>query len=178
MPGKVKPITVNQQNSAVSGRKAMPLASCFLQNSRNQAIMIAAHAGYRRAEIAAYLSLTHATISRIIQIEKEKTALFEKLKNKGLFWSYDKLVTLNDVGDKIFIEHLFKYADFDDIVEAFKLYGSRKLYKEWVSELKNDLRFKKLNLFLARVFFGMDVEADYFQGGASDREKKLRLLAS
>jgi putative transposase len=81
-------------------------------------------------------------------------------------------------GAMIAVRLLLKYADFDDVVKAFEIFDKKQLFDVWEKVLKNDLRFKKLNLFLARLFFGMDIEADYFQGGMSEREKKLRLLAS
>ena len=108
----------------------------------------------------------------------DKERLFEALKARGYFWSYDSKVLLEEVGDDVFIEHAMKYADFDDIRLLFSLYDKERLFFVWERDLKNDLRFKKLNLLLARVFFGMDVEADFFTGGAFERERKLRLLAS
>ncbi len=111
-------------------------------------------------------------------IDMKKIALFDRLKKKGIFWSYSKNLTLSDMGDEVFIEHLLKYGDFDDIVELFRLYSKDSIFAIWTKALKDDLRFKKLNLFLARLFFDMDVESDYFQGGISERENKFRLLAS
>ena len=87
-------------------------------------------------------------------------------------------VIIKVFNDIIIVEHILKYGDFDDIVELLALYGKKFVFRVWEKELRNDLRFKKLNLFLARVFFGMNVESDYFAGGMSEREKKLRLLAS
>ena len=112
------------------------------------------------------------------KIKQQKEQLFERLKSKGIFWSYAPSATYQTVGDEVCIEHLLKYGDFDDITEAFILYGKKRMYFIWGKVLKLDLRFKKLNLFLARVFFDMDIEADYFKGGMSEREKKLRILAS
>jgi hypothetical protein len=134
--------------------------------------------GYTQHAIALYLKLSDVAVSKIIKTEKGKEKLFEKLKFKGIFWSYANSVTLREITATIFIEHTLKYADFDDIVELFALYGKKVIFKVWVNVLKHDLRFKKLNLFLARVFFKMDIEADYFKGGLNEREKKLRLLAS
>lgn len=79
--------------------------------------------------------------------------LFDKLKAKGIFWSYDDTVLVESIGDNIFIEHTLKYGDFDDLVEIFSLYNKQKLLHIWGMELKSDMRFKKLNLMLARVFW-------------------------
>jgi len=104
--------------------------------------------------------------------------LFTNLKQKGIFWSYSKDITLNDIGDKIFIEYILKYGDFDDIILAFKLYSKEFIKEVWQEKLVSDKRFIKLNVMLARVFFDMDVESDYFKELESARDKKLRLFAT
>ena len=71
-----------------------------------------------------------------------------------------------------------KYADFDDIVLALRLFGKRRVKKIWEDTMQDDKRFIKVNLMIARVFFGMDVEANYFKELKSARFEKLRLLAS
>lgn len=165
------------ENSIVQTKK-ITLKEHFAHMGRNESIMNAVCDGYRQCEIAHYLNLGDVSISKIIKNEKNKEKLFEKLKNRGIFWSYDPSISLHQIGNTLFIEYTLKYGDFDDIVELFGLYGKKVIFRVWERELKNDLRFKKLNLFLARLFFGMDIEADYFQGGMNEREKKLRLLAS
>jgi len=110
-------------------------------------------------------------------IEQLKEQLFEKEKKKGLFWSYAPSISYHTVGPEIVKEQVLKYGDFDDISQAFVLYGTQSMYGTWEKTLKPDVRFKKLNLFLARIFFDLDIEADYFTGGMSEREKKLRIIA-
>ena len=167
-----------KENASIVYSKTHTLEQHVLGKERNEAIMEAMVDGYRQRDIAQHLNLSDVSISKIIKCEKSKEKLFEKLKNKGIFWSYDAHVSFRQITNAIFIEHTLKYGDFDDIVELFVLYGKKVIFKLWERDLKNDVRFKKLNLFLARLFFGMDVEADYFKGGMSEREKKLRLLAS
>ena len=107
-----------------------------------------------------------------------KVKLFNKLRDKGIFWSYSKDIKYEEAGDALFIEYLLKYGDFDDIVLGFKLFGERALKQTWEEKLKSDKQFIKLNLMLARVFFGMDVEANYFKEIKNARFEKLKLLAS
>jgi hypothetical protein len=57
----------------------------------------------------------------------------------------------------------------------FWSYSKDVVYEE---KLKSDRSFIKTNLMLARVFFGMDVESDYFKGVKNARLEKLKLLAS
>ncbi len=108
----------------------------------------------------------------------KKEKLFNKLKDKGIFWSYSKDITLEKIGDELFLEYLLKYGDFDDLIEAFKLYDKEYIKKVWEKRLKDDKRFIRLNLMLARVFFGMKVESDYFKGLKSARFEKLKMFAS
>ncbi len=109
-------------------------------------------------------------------MQKEK--LFNKLKNKGIFWSYSKELSYEKAGDKLFLEYLLKYGDFDDLVLAFKLYDKETIKTVWEKTLKDDKRFIKLNLMLARVFFGMNVDSAYFKEVKNARLEKLRMFAS
>ena len=108
----------------------------------------------------------------------KKTLLFNKLRDKRIFWSYSKDITYNQVGDTIFLEYLLKYGDFDDLKLAFSLYSKEFIKSIWEKKLKDDQRFIKLNLMLARVFFEMDVESDYFKEVKNARLEKLRMFAS
>ena len=107
-----------------------------------------------------------------------KKELFDKLKNKGIFWSYSKDISYEDAGDELFLEYLLKYGDFDDLIEAFKLYDKKFIKNIWEKRLKDDKRFIKLNLMLARLFFDMDVESSYFKERKNARFEKLKLFAS
>jgi len=94
-------------------------------------------------------------------------------KNKtNIFWNLDD----NSVVDNItLIEHTFKYGDFDDIVKIFKTFDKNEIKKIWLKTMASDKRFIKINLMLARVFFDMDVEKDYFEEIDSGRFK-IRLF--
>ena len=110
------------------------------------------------------------------QMQKQK--LFNKLKTKGIFWSFAKDITLEQVGDKIFLEYLLKYGDFDDLILTFRLYDKEYTKSVWEEKLKSDKSFIKLNLMLARVFFGMDVESSYFKEVKNARSEKFKMFAS
>ena len=108
----------------------------------------------------------------------KKSTLFEKLKNRGIFWSYAKSINFSDASDGILCEYTLKYGDFDDLKTLFSIYEESYIKKIWQEKLINDTGFKKLNLFLARIFFNMDVESSYFTGNKNARLEKFRLLAS
>ncbi len=147
----------------------------FDRYNKEQAILKAVKDGYTQISIAKFLNLSNAAISKILKTYKQKLNLFDKLKNKGLFWSYSKNL---EYSENLLIEHTLKYADFDDIVLLLTLFGKRRVKKVWEKTMKSDQRFIKLNLMLARVFFGMDVESSYFKKVKNGRFEKLKLLTS
>ncbi len=104
--------------------------------------------------------------------------LFDKLKNKGVFWSYAKSINYADFSDSTLCEYALKYGDFEDLKTLFSLYGKTRVKNIWEEKLVEDQRFQKFNLFLARVFLGMDLESSYFKRNKSARFEKFRLLAS
>jgi len=159
-------------------KKRTPLSAYFGSETREISIANAIEGGYKQSEIAQFLNLSNVAISKIYKNYRQKVVLFNKLRDKGVFWSYSKAITYAKTGKSIFIEHLLKYGDFDDIRLAMKLFGKREIKKIWEKTVMPDKRFIKLNLMLARVFFGMRVESDYFKGRENERAKKLKLLAS
>jgi len=106
-----------------------------------------------------------------------KRDLFERMKTKGLFWSYSPNITYDTGKDALLCETVLKYADMNDIRELFELYDKDQVKQVWEQHVKPDARFKRLNYFLARVFFGMDIEASEFDGLEHARLAKFRLLA-
>lgn len=148
------------------------------QIAKEYAISKAIKDGYMGTDIADYLGVTKANISKIYTNYRGKIKLFERLRDKGVFWSYSKDVSYEEFGEKLLIEYVLKYADFDDIVLCLELFGKRKVKSIWEGKLKSDRSFIKINLMIARIFFGMDVEADYFKEVKNERFEKLRLLAS
>jgi len=169
-------LEINDDNIYI--KKLLPLDEYFKNYSKEIAIYKAIQDGYKQTDIAKFLKLSNVTISKIVRIYKQKVKLFTKLRDKGIFWSYSKSIDYERTGDSLFIEYLLKYGDFDDIVLGFKLFGKRVMKRIWEEKLKSDKQFIKLNLMLARVFFGMDVEASYFKELKNARFEKLKLLAS
>jgi len=144
----------------------------FFENlDREIAVIKALKEGYMQSEIAKFLNLSVVSISKIKKIFFEKEKLFEKLKKEGLFWSYNKNIKYEDFDENIFIEHTLKYGDFDDIKKLLTLFGKRKIKKLWEKTMKNDTRFIKVNLLIARVFLGLDVESKDLKGKNARFEK-------
>lgn len=156
----------------------MLMDECFLNYPKEEAILRALQDGHMATNIAKYLHLSNASITKIVKRYKQKIALFEKLKNKGIFWSYNKQITFDEAGAPLLIEYTLKYADMDDIELCFQLFGKREMKRVWEKTMESDKSFIKTNLMLARLFFGMDVESGYFKGMKNARLEKLKLLAS
>jgi hypothetical protein len=144
------------------------------------AIVQAVRDGYLAVDVGRYLGLSKAAISKRSSTYALKENLFRKLRDKGLFWSYRKDLRYEEAGGKLLIEHCLKYADFDDIKLCFDLFGKRMVKKVWEQRMKSDGRFIKTNLMLARLFFGMNVESNYFKEAAKEhgRFKKPGMFAS
>jgi len=166
------------KDDSIIQKEIIPLNDYFKRYPKEQAIYKAVKDGYTQSSIAKYLALSNVSISKILKNYKQKVILFNKLKNKGIFWSYSKSITYDVAGNSLTIEYLFKYGDFDDIQQGFELFGKRTMKKVWEDRLKSDKRFIKLNLMIARVFLGMDIEASYFKGVKNARFEKLKMLAS
>ena len=162
--------------------KNRPLSDYILLNcdkeTRNNNIIKAVLNGYRQSELANFIGVSNVLISKIVRHYWIKVALFKKLKKKGLFWSYSKEISYEELGDNALCEVLLKYADFDELIIAFDVFGLKTMKRVWINKLVADKRFIRLNLFIARVFFSMDIESNYFEEIKSVRAEKLRLLAS
>jgi len=156
-------------------KKEIKSIESYFAHQREHAIFLAVKDGYTQKEVGKYLKISNVAISKTVKIYKQKVALFNKLKDKGIFWSYSKDMQYNE---NLLIEYSLKYADFDDIALLLKLFGKRKVKAIWEKTMQSDRQFLKLNLMLARVFFGMDVESDYFKEVKNARFEKLKLLAS
>lgn len=86
-----------------------------------------------------------------------KAELIQNLKDKNIFWSYDKK---SRIPDAIIIEHTLVYADVDDIRQLFKIYGYDKVREVWEMSVIPDARYYKLNYYLGLIFFKIkDIES-------------------
>jgi len=166
------------EDNIILKSKKKSLKILFELVPRDIAIFNAIKNGYTQSEIAKFLKLSNVSISKTLKIYRQKVELFNKLRDKGIFWSYSKNIDYKNVGENLMIEYLLKYGNFDDILLGFKLYGKRIIKQIWENKLKSDRQFIKLNLMLSRVFFNMDVESDYFKEIKNERFEKLKLLAS
>lgn len=154
------------------------LASHFKNSTREVAIAHAIEDGYKQQAVADYPELSNISVSKIHKLYRQKVTLFNKLRDKGVFWSYSKEISYEKAGENLFIEYLYKYGDFDDIRLGFSLFGKRVMKRVWEEKLKSDKRFIKLNFMIARVFLGMNIEASYLKEVKNERFEKLKMLAS
>lgn len=49
-------------------------------------------------------------------------------------------------------------------MDLFKKIDKNRIKEVWLKTMATDKRFLKVNLMIARIFFDMDVEKDYFEG--------------
>lgn len=107
-----------------------------------------------------------------------KKALFEKMKAENLFWSYAKDVAMEDVAPGIFIETVLKYGDVDDIRQLKNMFADGEIHEAWAQRVMFDSRFDRLNFYLAKVVFDVDLTLIKQKKAAYDRSNKIRALAS
>ena len=151
----------------------------YLKNyNRELAIYKAIQDGYKQSDIAKFLNLSNVAISKIVRVYKQKVKLFNKLRDKGIFWSYSKSVKYENFNKNIFIEHTLKYGDFDNIKELLELFGKRKIKTVWEKSMKGDKRFIKTNYLIARVFLNLDIAIEDLKKVKNDRFEKFKLFAS
>lgn len=79
---------------------------------------------------------------------------------KNIFWN----INGEKVDKETLVEHTLKYGDFGDILNLFKKIDKEEIRSIWLKTMAWDQRFLKINLMIARIFFDMDVESDYFLG--------------
>lgn len=174
-------VRYEKQNDDLVQKRQLSLTEYFSANGskkqRNHSMYMAYQAGYLQSEVARFLHLSTVAVSRIISAERKKQNLFTKLRDKGLFWSYAPNIQYSAEKSTLLIDTVLKYADISEINTVIAVFGIREVYRAWDSCLKNDIRFKRLNYFLARVFFKLDVEAEDFAEVKSIRGEKFRLLA-
>ena len=89
------------------------------------------------------------------------------MQNK-VFWN---ISSNSQKDDNTYIENILKYGDFKDIKEIFTEFDKEKIKEVWLKNMAFDKRFLKINLMIARIFFDMNVEADYFKRGNNARFK-------
>jgi hypothetical protein len=111
-------------------------------------------------------------------MDKKIIDLFEKMKSKNLFWCYANDITAAEVGMDILAETVLKYGDVEDIRVLFQCVKYDALFDIWVRRVVFDRRFEKLNFYLARIFFNVDLETVRRERAGDDRRNKLEQLAS
>jgi REP element-mobilizing transposase RayT len=171
-----KKIEIN--NNSIDIVDKLPLNKYFENHPKEEAIYNAIKDGYTQSEVAKHLKLSNVAISKILKIYKQKISFFQKLKEDGIFWSYSKDTKYENFNDSIIIEHTLKYGDFDDIKKLITLFGKRRVKKVWEESMKSDTRFIKINLLIARVFLGLNIDAKDLKEVKNARLEKLKLFAS
>ncbi len=107
----------------------------------------------------------------------DKYELYSSLKNKGLFWSYNTVIT-DYLGDKLLIEHCLLYGEVDDIIELFKMFEFELIKDVWNKKLVPDERHYGLNYYFAMIWFDINEPEIYLKEIAKEnsRYEKLKLL--
>lgn len=100
-------------------------------------------------------------------------ALYRKLADEGIFWSYDK--KLDYIGDDLLIEHTLLYAEVSEIKDLFKIFDFAKIKDVWERKVVPDERHYGLNYYLALIWFDISEPKEYLQETAKKYSRYERL---
>jgi hypothetical protein len=94
-------------------------------------------------------------------MDNNKQILFEKLREKNAFWSYENV---NEIDDELLVEKVLLMLDIDDINMLFKIYGKEFLKKVWEERiLRQEPYYYGLNRFFAWFYFGISDPDEYIK---------------
>jgi putative transposase len=104
-----------------------------------------------------------------------KKELFNKIKSKGLFWSYRREMQYDESKNLLLVETILKYGDMIDLNTLFSLFDFITIKDIWKKNVLTDSKFQKANFFLAFIYFDEKFEKLRLK---NERFEKLKLLAS
>jgi hypothetical protein len=94
-------------------------------------------------------------------MEKSRQILFEKLREKNAFWSYNNV---NDIDDDLLIEKVLLILDIDYINKLFRLYDKGFIRRVWEDKiLRQEPYYHGLNRFFAWFYFGIKDPDEYIK---------------
>lgn len=108
-----------------------------------------------------------------------KAGFIQSLIARNFFWSYS-ITDTSTLPDELLIEHVLGYGEPDDIINLKKYFKLSQIKLVWQRILLPDTRFKKSNIWLARVFFNIKQTDKYINkySHQNNRYNHIRLLAA
>jgi len=99
--------------------------------------------------------------NNVVNKEKLKDELFEKLIASKAFWSYSN-VKNREISDNLLIQKVIENLDIPDIKKLFLLYKKNHIRNVWKNELIiQEPYFRSLNILLAKLFFNIKNPESY-----------------
>ena len=107
-----------------------------------------------------------------------KSDFIRSLIDRNFFWSY-AFKDVSNLPDDLLIEQVLGYGEPDDIINLKKYFKLSQIKEVWQRLLIPDSRFKKANVWLAKVFFNIKQTDQYINkySRRNSRYDHLRLLA-
>jgi hypothetical protein len=108
-----------------------------------------------------------------------KEELFQIIKEDNLFRSYE-VSSAENVSDDLMIEHVLVFSDVDVIASLFKVFSHGRIRDVWERRIVPDARYKRLNVYLGRIFFGIEDIGSFIheKTEANSRYGKLERLVA
>lgn len=86
--------------------------------------------------------------------QKNKSDLIKSLIEKKAFWNYDNDgICGESISDLVLIPKTFIYGDVEEIRLMFSIFPKKQIKDAWIKELLFDQRYRKLNQYIALIFF-------------------------
>ncbi|MBL6963306.1 MAG: hypothetical protein ISR55_05740 [Bacteroidetes bacterium] len=104
----------------------------------------------------------------------QKEELFNYLKNRKLFWSYD-VGEYNSKYDSLIIEHILLYGDVNELNSLFSLFTFSMIKDIWLRKVITDKRYYKLNYYLAVIYFNIKSPKSYILRKAKENSRYERI---
>ena len=124
-------------------RHSRPLADYFVDDggvpgsvvTRTWQIILAVQDGHSQKEVAEHLNITHAQVSRIMKLYRQKSRLFETVKKRGERQDFSDAPCYTQDAEAYLCRQVLKHGNADDIKQLTALFGKK------VKKLTSDPQF-------------------------------------
>lgn len=100
---------------------------------------------------------------KMLEKEKIKSELLQKLHERHAFWSYDKS-SCQTISDWNLIKFVLIHLDIDDIDLLFTIYPKSKIKKVWIEEVViQGAYLRNMNICFANLYFDIKYPIPYLK---------------
>lgn len=110
----------------------------------------------------------------IINENRLRIELTEKLKKEHVFWSVD-LSSLSDIPDEVLIEKTLLHLDIEDVKSLFVLFPQSRIKALWKEKmLSQEPMYHQLNRLYAFLFFNLKDPDRYIRNYVNTKHRSIQ----